>query len=69
MEAGTVLPLVASHNTVRMLFHVEEGDYLHLAKADATFPAVHFSMLADTRRNKVWPHLLSIARLHWLCSG
>ena len=60
VEAGTVLPLEASHNTVRMLFHVEEGDYLHLAKPDASFPPQHFSMLADTRRNKVQARLPQI---------
>eukprot|EP00884_Botryococcus_braunii_P006992 jgi/Botrbrau1/16294/Bobra.0066s0063.1 len=55
VDATTVLPLLASHNTVRMRFDVEQAEYLHLAKADASFPTSHFSMLADTRRNKVDP--------------
>lgn len=53
VEQGTVLPLLASHNTVRMRFDIEEAEYLHLAKPDAAFPALHFSMLADRTRNQV----------------
>lgn len=53
VEAGNVLPLLATHNTVRMRFDVEEAEYLHLAKPDAAFPAMHFSMLADSKRNEV----------------
>lgn len=57
VEAGAVLPLLASHNTVRMRFDVEQAEYLHLAKQDASFSATHFSMLADMRRNRVGgPH-------------
>lgn len=55
VEAGNVLPLLATHNTVRMRFYVEETEYLHLAKPDAAFPALHFSMLADAKRNEVHP--------------
>lgn len=50
VEQGSVMPLLASHNTVRMRFDVEQAEYLHLAKPDATFPALHFSMLADQKR-------------------
>ena len=68
VEQGIVMPLLASHNTVRMRFDVENTEYLYLAKPDATFPALHFSMLADHKRNKVSPHLLgqptSICLLH-----
>ena len=53
VEADTVMPLVASHNTVRMRFEVERAEYLHLAKPDASFPALHLSMLADHKRNQV----------------
>lgn len=53
VEQGTVLPLMASHNTVRMRFDIEEAEYLHLAKPDAAFPSLHFSMLADRMRNQV----------------
>ena len=53
VERGNVLPLLATHNTVRMRFDVEEAEYLHLAKTDAAFPLQHFSMLADTARNEV----------------
>lgn len=53
VEQGMGLPLVASHNTVRMRFDIEEAEYLHLAKPDAAFPALHFAMLADHARNEV----------------
>ena len=53
VERGDVLPLLATHNTVRMRFDMEEAEYLHLAKTDAAFPLQHFSMLADTSRNEV----------------
>ena len=53
VEQGSVMPLLASHNTVRMRFDIEQAEYLHLAKPDATFPAMHFSMLADQSRNHV----------------
>ena len=53
VEQGSVMPLLASHNTVRMRFDIEQAEYLHLAKPDATFPAMHFSMLADQPRNHV----------------
>ena len=58
VERGSVMPLLASHNTVRMRFDIEQAEYLHLAKPDATFPAMHFSMLADQSRNHVsLPHV------------
>ena len=53
VERGDVLPLLATHNTVRMRFDMEEAEYLHLTKTDAAFPLQHFSMLADTARNEV----------------
>ena len=53
VERGDVLPLLATQNTVRMRFDIEEAEYLHLAKTDAAFPLQHFSMLADTARNEV----------------
>jgi len=53
VEQGSVMPLLASHNTVRMRFDIEQAEYLHLAKPDATFPVMHFSMLADQSRNHV----------------
>ena len=53
VDAGLVLPLVASHNTVRMRFDVESSDFLHLAKPEAAFPQAHFSMLADEQRCQV----------------
>ncbi len=52
VDAGEVLPVLATHNTVRLRFDIEEAEYLHLAKPDAAFPVNHFSMLADTRRNQ-----------------
>ena len=67
VDEGLVLPLVASHNTVRMRFDIETADYLHLAKPDASFPHRHFSMLADERRCQVrgmlsWAGLLRSGR-------
>jgi protein arginine N-methyltransferase 7 len=56
VRAGEVLPLLAQHNTVRLRFDVEAAEYLHLAKPDAAFPAAHFSMLADARRNQARTH-------------
>ena len=53
VEQGDVLPLLATHNTVRMRFDMEEAEYLNLSSPDATFPMQHFSMLADTARNVV----------------
>ncbi len=52
VDAGEVLPVLATHNTVRLRFDIEEAEYLHLAKPDAAFPANQFSMLADSRRNQ-----------------
>jgi hypothetical protein len=53
VDEGTVLPILATHNTVRMRFDMEQADYLFLAKADAAFPQNQFCMLADTKRNEV----------------
>lgn len=53
VEHGDMLPLLATHNTVRMRFDLEEAEYLNFCSADATFPAQHFSMLADKARNEV----------------
>ena len=39
-----VLPLLASHNTVRLRFDLEAADYLHLYKPDASFPHCQVSM-------------------------
>jgi hypothetical protein len=55
VDRGDVLPLLATHNTVRMRFDLEEAEYLNLATPDATFPVQQFSMLADTARNEVSP--------------
>ncbi len=60
IEAGQVLPVLATHNTVRLRFDIEEAEYLHLAKPDAAFSPSHFSMLADTRRNQA-THLFCVA--------
>lgn len=53
MDVGAVLPLLASHNTVRMRFDVETADYLHLMKPEAAFPHNHFAMLADGAKYEV----------------
>ena len=59
MARGAVLPLRCSHNTVRLRFDLEAAEYTHLAKTDAAFPVVHFSMLADRGRNQARCHLMS----------
>ena len=71
VERGDVLPLLATHNTVRMRFDIEEAEYLHLAKTDAAFPVQHFSMLADTARNEVIMTSARIIHLQgiFLCMG
>ena len=61
VEAGQVLPVLATHNTVRLRFDVKAAEYLHLAKPDAAFPAAHFSMLADARRNEASTALTQLA--------
>ena len=53
VDAGMVLPVAASHNTVCMSFAVEAAEYLRLHKPSPAVPVNHFSMLADSRRNKV----------------
>ncbi|GMH43344.1 hypothetical protein BSKO_11266 [Bryopsis sp. KO-2023] len=50
IDKGLVLPLVCSHNTVRIRFDVEEAEYLHLVKQDASFPRMHYSILSDVSR-------------------
>lgn len=50
VEPGAIIPIIASHNTVRMRFDIESADYLHLMKPDASFPHNHFAMLADSGR-------------------
>ncbi|BDA48465.1 Protein arginine N-methyltransferase 7 [Coccomyxa sp. Obi] len=68
VDAGEVLPVLATHNTVRLRFDIEEAEYLHLAKPDAAFPVNHFSMLADTRRNQAEkPHLDQDLFKLWKC--
>jgi protein arginine N-methyltransferase 7 len=54
VEAGMVLGLRCSHNTVRMQFDLEREEYVHLYKEDASFPRYHFSMLADAPRAEAY---------------
>ncbi len=54
VEAGTVLALRCSHNTVRMRFDLEREEYVHLYKTDASFPRQQFSMLADGSRAEAY---------------
>ncbi|GHP04547.1 hypothetical protein PPROV_000330100 [Pycnococcus provasolii] len=53
-RAITTMPLLCTHNTVRMRFDVERAEYMHLNRADASFPNYHFHALADTRRNEAY---------------
>ena len=48
--AKHVVPIKCSHNTVAMQFSVEDADYMHMMKKDASFPKYQFSILADERR-------------------
>eukprot|EP00210_Caulerpa_lentillifera_P006726 g6428.t1 len=45
VKEGTVYPLVCSHNTIRFRFDIEEAEYLHLTKADLSFPLSSFCFL------------------------
>jgi type III protein arginine methyltransferase len=47
VDPGHIMPVIASHNTVGMRFDIETAEYLHLMKADASFPHRHFNMLAN----------------------
>lgn len=61
VDAGQVLPMAASHNTVRLQFDVESADYLHLHKRDASFPQHHFAMLADEGRCQAYERAIKRA--------
>ena len=54
VEAGTILGLRCSHNTVRLRFDMEREEYVHLYKTDASFPRQQFSMLADVTRAEAY---------------
>ena len=47
---GMVLPVTCAHNTVGIHFSVEDAEYDHLSKRDASFPKYHFHMLRDEGR-------------------
>ena len=49
-----VVPLTCAHNTVRAQFSVEDAEYLHLGKPDASFPQYHFAMLRDDARARAY---------------
>ena len=53
VEAGAVIPLQASHNTVAMRFDIKEADYIHLARPDASFPRQQFSSMRDSVKLQV----------------
>lgn len=55
VDADFVLPVVASHNTIRLSFDVEEAEYTRLQRPSPAFPALHYSMLADIARNEASP--------------
>ena len=50
VEAGRTAALRCSHNTVRLHFMLDEAEYTHLAKPDASFPPHQLAMLADAPR-------------------
>ena len=54
VEEGLVLPLAAMHNTVRVLFDLDEAEYISLARPDASFPQIQFAMLHDEGRNEAY---------------
>ena len=51
---NTVIPLKCAHNTVSMQFSVEDAEYMHMMKKDASFPKYQFSILADEKRAKAY---------------
>ncbi|CAD7703466.1 unnamed protein product, partial [Ostreobium quekettii] len=61
VEAGDVLPLTCSHNTVRMRFDIEEAEYSHLMKNDLSFPQANFSILADSERAESYHRAIKAA--------
>lgn len=54
VEEGSVCPITCAHNTVSMQFSVDDAEYLHLSKKDASFPQYHFSVLADKERARAY---------------
>lgn len=57
----SVLPLLARHNTIRLSFDLEEGEYLYLHRCDASLPLQHFAMAADNARLSAYSHALRCA--------
>ena len=65
VRKGTSMPIIASHNTVRMQFDIKSADYINLLKRDASFPHTHFEMLRDIPRIESYQRALAraIARI------
>lgn len=61
VEGGSILPVMATHNTVGMRFDIESADYIHLYKPDASFPCHHFNMIADQTRLLAYERALARA--------
>ena len=51
---GDVVPLTCAHNTVGVQFRVDDAEYIHVHKNDASFPQYHFAALKDTRRAEAY---------------
>ena len=50
VEEGMVIPLLATHNTVRLRFDLEEAEYVAVAASDVSIPHFHFAAAADEAR-------------------
>ena len=61
VEKNTTMPIVATHNTVRMQFDIESADYLHLMKRDSSFPHNQFEMMADSSRLQAYSRAIDRA--------
>ncbi|KFM29158.1 Protein arginine N-methyltransferase 7 [Auxenochlorella protothecoides] len=55
---GDTHPLLATHNTVRMRFDVEDAAYAATARRDAAFPPRHLAMLADGGKYEAYARAL-----------
>lgn len=56
-----IMPILATHNTVRMQFDIKSADYLNLYKRDAAFPHPQYTMARDESRIQAYQRALQRA--------
>lgn len=61
-----IMPILATHNTVRMQFDIKSADYINLYKRDAAFPHTQYEMVRDDSRIQAYQRSLkrAIAKMH-----